>query len=182
MGSRYGISQPHGPAGANAALFTSRKSPTSSVRSIDSDGIRNGCTINVRMNSAIISTTSSDRVISRNPGNSTIFERPIVTWPNASRENVDLAPSPVGSAGVCALVPRGVVIPPPSPAAAFRSPAAPRPAPHACAYFPRPQPAPQRQSAPEQKTVCSDPALSLLSCDIPAAPVCAPATAPAAPT
>ena len=53
------------PAGAKATLSTSRKSPTSSVRSMLSEGMRKGCTRKAMMKSAATITIMVERTVSR---------------------------------------------------------------------------------------------------------------------
>ena len=53
---------------ASVALSTSRKSPTSSVRSMLSEGMRKGCTIKARMNRAATMTIRAERMVSSRCG------------------------------------------------------------------------------------------------------------------
>ena len=57
-----------GPAGANTCLLKRRKSPTSSVCSMLSEGIRNGCSMNVSTNSAITTVRSNEASASGSVG------------------------------------------------------------------------------------------------------------------
>src|ERR1700730_7187609 len=68
---RYGSSfSYHAPRPPKMNLLTSKWSPTSSVPSIDADGILNACTIKVVPNRARITVTSRDSMYSENVASS----------------------------------------------------------------------------------------------------------------